>query len=118
MPIFYRIQNKDGNEPYWTGGHSLDKMIEDHGSLTKELHPTPQDEQMTMLYLMHEKHIFGFESLNQLMEWFTDEELALMAEQGYMIHEIEGIAIHRSSKQVIFQASPQGKDFQMIKGAS
>jgi len=101
----YRIQDKDGNGPYYqmSGHHSgqirdeLKKILGEHSSSNG--HPTAFNE---FLRCSKKEEKFGFFSMDQLTLWFSNQEIKALEHLGFNIHIVYGKITELGEKQVLF----------------
>lgn len=90
----FRIQNKDGVGPHYNG------LLESKfGTKFKAKQPSPSKERL----IFGENDEFGFDSLEQLNKWFSEEELDFLFSKGYEVVWIKNAKlVDKSNHQVIF----------------
>lgn len=96
---FVRIENTEGKGPYNTY-HNV-RSIFTHNSCNG--HPSPHDDDMG--YGPFDGRIFGFVSVNAMCEWFTEEELVELENNGFEIVSViaeSDTAIYGKSGQACF----------------
>lgn len=92
----YRIQNKDGKGPYvYTVNRSWETKNHNNNSLT----PSPKEDG---IFDFTFKYKFGFTTLIQLHNWFSDKELDNLSNSGFTVHEIKAEKIIEGNKQIAF----------------
>lgn len=104
----YRVEHKrDGFGPY----QLLDTRSDRSSNMTLSLssrhsgcpyHPTP----FASGYAMKAGEVCGFDSVNQLCEWFTEDETIQLEDNGFLIRVYDvpsGAVSHHSDFQVVFQ---------------
>jgi hypothetical protein len=92
--LIYRIENKDGEGPYWCRfdfpyKHPILTMGEDHCADPVN-HPSASKEMMKLGYAEDEftkHHVCGFGSIDQMVQWF-DSWLNQLEEWGFYLVEI------------------------------
>lgn len=104
MTYVWRVENCEGVGPYARQGlHHLWQEC-DHTEDTGRPGPYQDSFDINWLHKILDKkeYIFGFKSLEQLRNWFSDKELMNLAELGYEPKQILAKEIHEGEKQVIF----------------
>lgn len=108
MSYVLRVENEDGIGPYWAG--------DIHHDTSDENHPSPvQDPCVTCAggTIADEADrrdfdafysSFGFDSIEQLRSWFTDEELDRLGRYGHaiVVVEVDDDILIRGERQVAF----------------
>lgn len=81
-------------------------------SLSAYKHPIPEEDTLLWpwcelpLKAQQEEYIFGFASLDQLLDWFDSLELRQhLRQEGFIIAQYETENVYIGSKQVIFHRS-------------
>ena len=101
--VIYRVADKDGIGPYqselaWSllGSHNgCDQDGNRH-------HPGPhQDEGIKRR--PHDSEFCGFATMDDLHNWFSDDELAELAKHGYSIVKESGFVTAIGQKQILFR---------------
>lgn len=49
------------------------------------------------------EEIFGFETIDQALDWFNVEELVNLKKLGYELKRFKGVLVMRGKKQVLFK---------------
>jgi len=99
---FLRIENELGRGPYQD--YRISQALPDRG----RRQPSPFYEAALKKWRDMETTVrwqfsFGFLDEAQLRAWFDPEDLELLQECGYTIHEVEGELLCASKKQAIFK---------------
>ncbi len=100
MSTVYRIEDVDHSGPY-TGFNMLSKEFPSWGNM-----PTPDiDSGINRWPRSYE--FCGFNSMQQLSEWFTEHELAWLFNKGYNVVKLDDIEITATGEhQVLFVREP------------
>jgi hypothetical protein len=85
-----RIENNNGSGPYACGALNYEQLSEigliNHGNDWN--HPNPYSDGITTGYFdMPQDHVCGFNSFDQLFNWFTDDELKGLNKYGFDLVE-------------------------------
>jgi len=96
--IIWRVQNVKGQGPYLGPGRPA--MGFDHS--LESGHPIPFHDTGIKRFIIEGKEFCGFESREQLEQWFLTKELKKMIKAGYKIVQIKGVITARGEKQVLF----------------
>jgi len=97
----YRVQNDNGEGPYIADDKSPERrdMIDAHN----ESHPTPELDEDIGRGMTDSAEKCGFDSMLQLTDWFCQEELDMLEDDGFFIFEIHNAHITaRSCHQVLY----------------
>jgi hypothetical protein len=82
MPYVYRVENKFGCGCYDTSNEEIRKHHKRNG------HPVPNED--VFIGRKPEKYEYcGFLNLRQVMKWFTNNELRLLADEGFKLKRIK-----------------------------
>ena len=76
MKTIYRVECSDGSGPYWTDDEEIHSLMYVYNG---DAHPDPIDDkelarQIDENGIQIGRHIFAFESPEQLCQWFHDQE--------------------------------------------
>lgn len=98
--VLYRVQNKEGQGPY-RDRYIVSSILSHHNDDMSGQHPTPcLDPKINRLIKKEEK--CAFLSLNDLLKWFTDNELDALGKWGYGITQVIGIVTAIGKHQVLY----------------
>ncbi len=82
----------------------LKMMVHEHGYVSEDVHPCPREDIGIKRHIKRGDEFCGFKDMQQLHEWFTDEELCELELLGYQVVKIEDIEITAiGEKQVLFR---------------
>lgn len=126
IKAIYRVENSEGIGPYCAGNGSMEFSFESSHNGSKN-HPGPFDDEGLakfwgkMEFSKKEKWKFGFESMEQLLDWFKIEDIAELQEAGFFItlipkNKIQNIAYGK--KQVIFETVERSVSVRDLKVGS
>ena len=97
----YRVENKEGHGPYRaTGVCSYDWGDEPHNG--SNMHPTPTEDEIPEAIVVKGDCICGFESIEQLEQWFSPTELRILNDLGFIPVKIESHTVHYGYHQIMF----------------
>ena len=98
MVDVYRVEHHDsGGGPY----RAVDFSWEDSWHCAENGHPLPK---FDGLESFPPSYFFGFETYEQLREWFSYSERARLGRHGYVIsvYSVSSRMIRKGSKQIVF----------------
>ena len=98
----FRVENEEGIGPY-RNENICCGVLNHHNS--SEKHPNPWYDPLIHRQ-MEEDEFCGFESLDALFEWFSDEEIDALELQGYHMVQTQGIVTAKGEKQLLFKKIP------------
>ena len=98
----FRVENEQGVGPY-RSDNLCDGILNHHNGSKK--HPNPWHDPLIHRY-MEKDEFCGFESLDALFEWFSDEEIDALELQGYYMVQTQGIVTAKGEKQLLFKKIP------------
>lgn len=108
MTTVYRVQRPNGYGPYWLYnlwlGYGEGDAVWIHGH-NDDTHPSPRDDGLNV-FLGAMEWKCGFRDLDQLSDWFTDEELVTLYSHGFAIYEIEAERIQVGKRQILYIPKP------------
>ena len=98
----FRVENEEGIGPY-RNNNLCNGLLNHHND--SENNPAPWRDPFIKRN-MKENEFCGFESLDALFEWFSDEEIDALELQGYSIFKTQGIVTVKGEKQLLFKKIP------------
>ena len=100
--IVYRVENEEGKGPYRDRSPSefRDDMVDRHSCCPD--HPLPEDDGLLAIHKLGLEISYGFSSLESLHEWFSEYELEMLYNEGYVIQTYEASEVHKGEHQVVF----------------
>ena len=103
MFYVWRVENEYGNGPYETLSTNNKEYFGINWHCSETGQPVPQEE---FPYIEYEDcFLYGFKTINQAYNWFSEEELSKLELYGYFLKRIKVFKIvhgNRNSKQIIF----------------
>jgi len=100
-----RVQDASGKGPYWCSRNAKSQAVcdmQDKHGRSPNTHPSTQQDPGIDRYQEHDEHC-GFLNRKQLYNWFTDDELSILAESGFHTVEVEGKITGIGKYQVLFK---------------
>jgi hypothetical protein len=105
----YRVQDKQGNGAYCRNilypigfENEISDMVHRH-DVERETHPTPSEDRGLWRPPQHEEKC-GFISIASLKQWFSREEIIMLAAAGFQVVKIKNVEITAiGRKQVLFK---------------
>ena len=111
MAHVFRVEHEDGIGCYYHRSRMhgfLDDMHHRHNADT-EMHPSPFND-IKIDRSMHSDEFCGFESMESLEQWFTENDLIKLDQLGFSVIELNGVEITAvGEKQVLFTKSDPEK---------
>lgn len=108
MTVVWRVENYKGQGPYvdfciWDNRNDEWAHGKTHNSIwirghRYPAHPNPGQEGLNR----SDVHLCGFESLDQLLSWFTWKEIRKMKRHGFRVVRRQASEVVRGKKQLIF----------------
>lgn len=94
-----RVENEDGNGPYWLMGYAQVHGKEDEGSLR---HPAPRKDGITDF---QGAYVFGFSSAQQFKRWFSKSDRERMHWKDFKLntYKVHGANVQKGTRQVAFR---------------
>lgn len=112
MSVIYRIQNSEGKGPYNLSDLDVRSWIDNTTKHNGDQCPGPWEDEGIAEYwddlcrrALSKKFKFGFKTLEQMLEWFSETEIERLKEFGFDVVEIplEQVSeLIEGQKQVMF----------------
>ncbi len=109
MESLYRVQNEQGIGPYWAEDKSgrIQDLLYAHNN-SAEIHPDPGQDGYS---IRDDNEFCAFSTMEQLNDWFTPDEFAMLQEEDFEIIELGPDQVEivvELSKQTIFKYKETG----------
>ena len=102
LSTVYRIEDSTGYGPYCLSYNEepvcMTAMIDYHNCI----HPTPKRDTMIGRWHNEINESYGFVSLRQLLNWFTFDNLHMLADCGFFIVQFKAEITAKSEHQVLY----------------
>lgn len=100
----YRVQNNNGEGPYAADDESTERqdMINRHEN-SATIHPSPENDDDISRSMTDSAEKCGFDSMIQLRDWFSQEELDMLEDDDFFVFEIHNAHITaKSIHQILY----------------
>jgi hypothetical protein len=95
----YRVQNRNGKGPYTSD------FLNDGNSEWVKTHPSPVTDEGIKRFPKYTEYC-GFDSLDDLLNWFKIDTLIKLTRHGYQICMVEANVTAKGQFQVLFERIP------------
>ena len=105
----FRVEHEDGCGCYSNSRRGLssflDDMLDRHNT-DPDGHPNPQND-VGIDRCMDAKEFCGFESMESLEQWFTEDELAELERLGFYVIKVSGAEMTAVGKEQVLFIKPE-----------